>query len=175
MQQRMTKPLFAILLLLPLLAAAEERYLYECKFDDDEYGGDQGRITVEWIDNADDDFAVATELREDQADATGDHRFIFRPGAYVTYDREDSKTRLPFFLQRGNHNRNQLAGFFVEFSGVFHGLSIDTWGEGDVTLVTFEMCVTFEDGQCQPIEIKRGTCQSLGYGKEFRELEVLVP
>jgi hypothetical protein len=171
----MTKPLLAILLLLPLVALANERYIYECKFEDDKYGGDQGRITVEWIDNADDDFAVAYELRQNQEEATGDHSFVFKPEAYVTYDNDYTKKRHPFFVQRGNHNENQLAGFFVEPLGVFHGLSIDTWGEGDVTLVTFEMCVTFEDGQCQPIEIKRGTCQSLGYGKEFEELELIVP
>ena len=56
-----------------------------------------------------------------------------------------------------------------------HGLSIDTWGEGRATLVTSEMCVTFEVGQCQPIEVKRGTCQSLGYGKEFKKLERIEP
>ena len=97
------------------------------------------------------------------------------PEAYVTYDSDLTKERHPFFVQRGNHNENQLAGFFVEGRRAFHALSIGTWGAGRATLATFEHCVTFEDGQCQPIEIKRGTCQSLGYGKEFEELEILEP
>ena len=175
---QITPPLLAILLLLPLVASANERYIYECKFEPDKYGGDRGRITVEWTDYEiadDDEYAVASELRKNQPDATGDHFFLFKPEAYVTYDNDYTKKRHPFFVLRGNHHENQLAGFFVEPLGVFHGLSIDTWGEGDVTLATFEMCVTFEDGQCQPIEIKRGTCQSLGYGKEFKEPEVPLP
>ena len=174
----MTKPLLAILLSLPLVALANERYIYECKLEPDEYGGDQGHITVEWTDydiTDDDGDAVAYELRQNQEDATGDHSFVFKPEANVTHDNDFTKERHPFFVQRGNHNENQLAGFFVEGRRAFHGLSIDTWGEGRATQATFEHCVTFEDGQCQPIEIKRGTRQSLGYGKEFEELEILVP
>ena len=174
----MIKPLLAILLLLPLVSAANERYTYECKLEGDKYGGNQGRITVEWIDyeiGDDDEIAVASELRKNQTDATGDHSFVFKPEAYLTYVNENSKERYPFFVQRGNHNESQLAGFFVQRSGVFSGLSIETWGEGKVTMVTFDHCAAMENGQCQPIEIKRGTCQSLGYGKEFKSLELIVP
>ena len=109
---------------------------------------------MEWTDyeiGDDDEYAVASELRQNQSDATGDHIFLFKPEAYVTYGNNYTKKRRPFFLQRGHHNYNQLAGFFVGPRGAFHGLSIDPWGEGDVTLVTFDVCATVEDGQCQPM------------------------
>ena len=44
----MTRPLLAVLLLVPLAALANERHIYECEFEPDEHGGAQGRIKVEW-------------------------------------------------------------------------------------------------------------------------------
>ena len=102
---QITPPLLAILLLLPLVASANERYIYECKFEPDKYGGDRGRITVEWTDydiTVAGEYAVAYELRQNREDATGDHEFLFKPEAYVTYDNDYTKKRPPFFVLRGN-------------------------------------------------------------------------
>ena len=66
----------------------------------------------------DDEYAAASELRKNQPDAIGDHFFLFKTEAYVTYDNDYTNKRHHFRPAR-QPSRESIGRLFCRASRSF--------------------------------------------------------